>query len=200
MCPALAAMSVCLDALPRHLRGYGGSPHGGPTAGSAHPTEFHPDPTAARRPSGSNSSNKHLAQQLRYRTHPLGPTPTDLTDHCPGHSKTLQDCNRHHGRPAAPCVRHPADPARQPREPARELLPQVLPVPRPLVAAAVLRRRRCVAPAQDPLRLPQDRRLCARQDGGGADRRHPARPHHLAVRHAHPPPPRHCGEADAPES
>lgn len=82
----------------------------------------------------------------------------------------------HHGRPAL-------DPARQPGELTGKLLPQVLPLPRSLLAAAQLRRRRRLAPAQGALRLPQDRGLRAGQDGGRAHGRRAARAHYELERH-----------------
>lgn len=131
----------------------------------------------------------HRSNQTKEITTPQRPSPL------PGSQP--QPSNNGHPPPRA--ERHPANPARQPREPARELLYEVLPVPRPVVAPAVLRRRRRLAPPEDALRLPQDRRLRPGQDGGGARRRRPARSHHLAQRHADAPEVRYRGEAHAPE-
>lgn len=143
--------------------------------------------------------NNSLVNLSRPRDWPTPPAAQRIHIKFKTTSPTENPPNRHNGHPPAPPVGHPADPAREPREPARELFPQVLPVPRAVMAAAVVRGGRRVAPAQDPLRLPQDRRLRAGQDGGGARRRRPARPHHVAVRHADAQAPGHCREADAAE-
>jgi hypothetical protein len=82
----------------------------------------------------------------------------------------------------------------QHHKPARELLPKILPVPRPHLAATQLRRyrapaqwlqarlrkrtcrrrrcRRCLRP------VPQGSGVCACEDGGGANRRKAARTHY----------------------
>ena len=131
-------------------------------------------------------------------------TPTSLCQSAPVPPLRSSGLGQHthrrsNGHPAAHERGPAADPARQPGEPARELLPQVLLVPRAVVAAPELRGRGREPPAARRLRLPQDRRLRARQDGGGARRRGAARAHHESERHAHPSPAGYRGEADAPE-
>ncbi|KAK6864357.1 N-terminal acetyltransferase A complex catalytic subunit ard1 [Apiospora arundinis] len=63
---------------------------------------------------------------------------------------TPADANHHHGYSSTEVQRPAADPACQPREPARELLYEVLPLPRPVLAPAVLCRRRRLATQEDP--------------------------------------------------
>lgn len=127
--------------------------------------------------------------------HPTPPRPPHRTAGAEAHKTTAQ-----HGHPRPPLVGPPADPACQHREPPRELLPKVLPLPRALVAPALVRRRRRLAPQALRLRLPQDRGVCARQDGGGARGRCAARAHHQLERHEDAPEAGHCGEADEAES
>lgn len=89
---------------------------------------------------------------------------------------------------------------RMPREPARKLLPQILPVPCAVMAAAELRRRRRLASCQGSLRLPQDCGLRLGQDGGGAYRWDSPWSHHQLECHAHAPSTWNCREVDASES
>ena len=49
-----------------------------------------------------------------------------------------------------------------------KLFHEILPLPCPLLAPAIIRRSRCLATEEDTVRLPPDRRLCAREDGGGS--------------------------------
>ncbi|KFY62085.1 hypothetical protein V496_04739, partial [Pseudogymnoascus sp. VKM F-4515 (FW-2607)] len=73
-----------------------------------------------------------------------------------------------HGHPPPPPLRHPPRATRQHHQPPRKLLYEILPLPRALLAPALLRRRRRRAPAEVALRPAPHRGLCAREDGGGA--------------------------------
>ena len=153
-----------------------------------------------RRSLGSSNRLAHPDQsRISKAAESLPPRRRENPNHKPRPDTQSREQTARHGYPTAPAVGPPADPARQPREPARKLLPEVLHVPRHDVAAPELRGRRRQPAQEDTLRLPQDRGLRAGQDGGGARRRRPARPHHQPERDAHPPPPRHRREADAPE-